>query len=254
MKEYCNFSSAAAKAIAGKDIMLCIYGQDGEDLIAVAGQQGFTLNRSAESIDTGSKDTQGGWSSSIPGAKTWGIDADGIYPLGDQSHAMLAAAFENDDLLCVKIVDIKRQTGLWGGLACITDYPIEAPYDDAATYSLTLSGVGKLVDLQANPEEPDVMPDGTAALGALTVVSVEGASAGQTNIYVNPLLGDGNKYFYKVGTAPLDYPSYGEVISATAWGGSQAITATAGQQIMIIETDSTGKALKAGVAMVNVAD
>lgn len=81
-----------------------------------------------------------------------------------------------------------------------------------------------------------------------------GASSGQTNIYVNPVLESTDKYFYKLGTAPLAYPAYGEVITQTAWDGRAAITATAGQQIMIIETDSTGKALKAGVAMVNVAE
>ena len=38
---------------------------------------------------------------------------------------------------------------------------IEAPYDDAVTYSLTLEGVGALVDLTATPAVPDTMPEGT---------------------------------------------------------------------------------------------
>ena len=131
----------------------------------------------------------------------------------------------------------------------VTDYPIEAPYDDAVTYSITLSGMGPLVDLQIDPVSPDTMPDGSAALEPLTVVSVAGDTAGGTNIYVNPVLGSGNKYFYKTGAAPLDYPAYGETISATAWDGSAELAGlTAGNQIMVIETDSTGKALKAGVA------
>ena len=40
------------------------------------------------------------------------------------------------------------------------------------------------------------------------------------------------------------------MISQTTWDGEAAITATTGSQIMIIETDSEGKALKAGVATV----
>ena len=40
----------------------------------------------------------------------------------------------------------------------ITDYPVEAPFDDAVTYSLTLEGMGALVDLIAAPTEPDTMP------------------------------------------------------------------------------------------------
>lgn len=252
-RAYCNFSSAAAKAAAGKDIIVGVFTTD-DVLLALGGQRDFTLNRSAETVDTASKDTQGGWSSSVAGMKEWSLDSGGIYVIGDQSHALLTQAFNNGDPVCVKVVDIKNQTGLWGGLAVVTDYPIEAPYDDAMTYSITLTGVGPLVDLQENPEEPDVMPEGTAALESLTVVSVAGASSGQTNIYVNPVLESTDKYFYKLGTAPLAYPAYGEVITQTAWDGEAAITATAGQQIMIIETDSTGKALKVGVAMVNVAE
>ena len=37
---YCDFSSTAAKAIAGKDILLCIWSLDGSQLLAISGQQG----------------------------------------------------------------------------------------------------------------------------------------------------------------------------------------------------------------------
>ena len=37
---YCNFESAAAKAAAGKDILLCIFDATGEKLLAISGQQG----------------------------------------------------------------------------------------------------------------------------------------------------------------------------------------------------------------------
>ena len=50
---------------------------------------------------------------------------------------------------------------MFGGLAVITDYPIEAPYDDAMTYSLSLEGMGALVDLLTNPVDPDTMPAGS---------------------------------------------------------------------------------------------
>ena len=246
---YCDFSSSAAKAVAGKDILLAIYSADGSKLLAISGQQGLTINRSADSIEITSKDTAGGWKSKIAGMKEWSIDNDGLYVPSDESHTVLSAAFESGDPVCLKVVNGKTKTGMFGGLAVITDYPIEAPYDDAMTYSLTLEGMGALVDLMADPVSPDTMPAGTAALESLTVVSVAG-SAGQTNIYVNPVKSGSNKYFYKTGSAPLAYPAYGEVISSTAWDGEEAITATTGQQIMIIETDTDGKALKAGVATV----
>ena len=182
--------------------------------------------------------------------KEWSIDNDGLYVPNDESHAILSQAFENGDPVCLKVVNGKTKKGMFGGLAVITDYPLEAPHDDAVTYSLTFEGMGKLVDLALSPVSPDTMPDGSAAIEALTVVSVAGDSAGQTNVYVNPAKGGSNKYFYKTGEAPLAYPGYGEVISQTAWDGEAAITATTGSQIMIIETDSEGKALKAGVATV----
>lgn len=246
---YCDFTSSAAKAVAGKDILLAIWSLDGEDLLAISGQQGLTINRSADSIEITSKDTQGGWKSYLAGTKEWSIDNDGLYVPSDQSHSILSQAFENGDPVCVKVINGKTKTGMFGGLASITDYPIEAPYDDAMTYSITLSGMGALIDLMVNPVTPDTMPEGTAALETLTVVSVAGETSGGTNIYVNPAKGSGNQYFYKTGAAPLAYPSYGETISQTSWDGESELTGlTAGNQIMIIEADSSGKALKAGTA------
>ena len=71
---YCDFSSSAAKAIAGKDILLAVWDSTGAKLMAVSGQQGLTINRSADSIEITSKDTQGGWKSKIAGMKEWSID------------------------------------------------------------------------------------------------------------------------------------------------------------------------------------
>ena len=133
---YCDFAEASAKA--GKDILLCIWNTDGTKLLAISGQQSLTINRSADTLEVTSKDTQGGWKSQISGMKEWSIDNDGIYMNGAES-----------DLVCLKVVDAKDKKPLFGGLACITDYTLEAPYDDSMTYSLSFSGNGPLVDLTA---------------------------------------------------------------------------------------------------------
>lgn len=156
--DFCDFSVAASKALAGKDMLLCIYNDDGTSLLAISGQQGLTINRSADTIEITSKDTLGGWKSKIAGMKEWSIDNDGIYMLDDESHKLLSKAFENGDPICLKVVNAKAKKGMFGGLAVITDYPIEAPYDDSVTYSLTFEGMGALVDLTSNPAEPDTMP------------------------------------------------------------------------------------------------
>ena len=250
---YCDFTSSVAKAVAGKDILLCVFNTTGDQLLAISGQQGLTINRSADTIEITSKDTEGGWKSYLAGMKEWSIDNDGLYVPNDQSHSILSTAFENGDPVCIKVVNGKTKVGMFGGLAVVTDYPIEAPYDDSMTYSITLSGMGALVDLLVNPVSPDTMPEGTAALGTLTVVSVAGAESGETAVYVNPAKTGSNTYKYVTGAAPLEWPTYGTPAPGTAWNGTDDIVATTGNEIMIIECDESGNAVKAGTATVTAA-
>lgn len=153
---YCDFSATATKAIAGKDIILAIFNSDGTQLLAVAGQQGLTINRSKDSIEVTSKDTKGGWKAKVGGMKEWSIDNDGLYVADDESHKTLSKAYHDDELVCLKVVNQKTETPMFGGLAIVTDYSIEAPFDDAVTYSISLEGVGELVDL--SDENAPLMP------------------------------------------------------------------------------------------------
>lgn len=145
--EYCDFSQTAAAAVAGKDIILGVFNSDGSQCLAVAGQQGLSIARGAESIEVTSKDTVGGWKSFITGMKEWSIDNDGLYILDSNSHKALSTAFENGDPVCLRIDDRKHTKPLFGGLACITQYDLEAPYDDSMTYSISFQGMGALTDL-----------------------------------------------------------------------------------------------------------
>ena len=49
--DYCDFNASAAKAVAGKDILLAVWNADATKLLAVAGQQTLTINRSADEIE-----------------------------------------------------------------------------------------------------------------------------------------------------------------------------------------------------------
>ncbi|WP_422122931.1 phage major tail protein, TP901-1 family [Planococcus sp. X10-3] len=155
---YCDLTDGASQAMAGKDIILAIFDATGADLLAVAGQQGLTINRSKDSIEVTSKDSGGGWKKKIGGMKEWSIDNDGLYVPSHASHKALSAAFNNDELLCIKVLDQKNEVGMFGGLASLTDYSLEAPYDDAMTYSASLDGSGELVDLLEDPETGNMMP------------------------------------------------------------------------------------------------
>ena len=156
--EYCDFSASAASAIAGKDILLAVWDATGANILAVAGQKTLTINRSAETIDVSTKDTEQGWGASIAGAKSWSIDVDGLYVTGDASQEVLSNAFTNGNLVCVKVYNNKTHKGMFGGLAAITDYPIEAPYDDSVSFSITLSGCGPLTDLTIDEPTTDTLP------------------------------------------------------------------------------------------------
>lgn len=108
----------------------------------VGGQRGCTLNRGAETLDVSNKATGGAWKEFIAGAKEWSIDCEGILIDGDEAFASLETAFNAGTTVKVKIGDDSE----WGyeGTAIITDFPIEAPYDDALSYSMTFQGTGAL--------------------------------------------------------------------------------------------------------------
>ena len=155
LPDYCNYSAAAA-AVAGKDILLLVY-DDNDELLAIAGQRSLTINRSADTVEVSSKDTEGGWKSSIAGMKEWSIDTDGLYVASDTSMQKLSKAFANSDPVCLVVKNIKTDSYMFGGQAAITDFPLEAPYDDALTYSVTFSGNGQLVDLSSLAVNPAQM-------------------------------------------------------------------------------------------------
>ena len=104
------------------------------------------------------------------------------------------------------------------------------------------------VDIHGNGE-PQVI--GGNYLGGLTVVSLAGAQAGDTAIYVNPAL-SATGYVYRTG-ANIVLPEYGEILIGggwIAWNGLDEIAAITGDEIVIAEVDVDDKAVKAGKAIV----
>lgn len=91
-------------------------------------------------------------------------------------------------------------------------------------------------------------------LGSLRVESNAGAS-GKTELTVTPPKGPDNSYWTKVGSS-LTLPKYHEVIGTgggyATWDGTAEITATSGQEVMVVEVDSSNRALKAGKTTANV--
>lgn len=116
----------------------------------LGGQRSATLNRSADTIDVTNKESEG-WQENLAGLKNWGIDTDGLVVENSEAYDYLEECFMES-----KEVDAYLTTPMgkkYTGKAIITDFPLEAPYDDAATYSVTFTGSGKLEKNNSDPVE-----------------------------------------------------------------------------------------------------
>lgn len=125
---------------SGMKVKLWIH-KAGTDQV-LAGQKNATLNRSAETIDSTTKQSDG-WTESIQGAKSWSIDADGAFVESDEAFSILEEAFLNSEPVAVYIEFPSKRRYL--GKAIINDIPLDFPYDDLVTYSLSLTGTGALM-------------------------------------------------------------------------------------------------------------
>jgi len=92
-----------------------------------------------------------------------------------------------------------------------------------------------------------------ASICTLTVISLPGAIDGNTAITVSPVLTSGNSYMVRTDITIL-LPAQADIcdISAgyTVWDGAAEISATTGNEIVIIEVDSALKAVKVGKATI----
>jgi TP901-1 family phage major tail protein len=106
----------------------------------VAGQRGGTFSRSSDTIDITSKDNYG-WMDEDYGIASWSIEADGLLVEDDAGYMALENAFDNKQTVLVRWETAGGNQ--YEGDAIITDFSNEAPYDDSATYSITLNGKGQ---------------------------------------------------------------------------------------------------------------
>lgn len=130
----------------------------------------------------------------------------------------------------------------WGiTLANVTDAGGDANQPSAITVAMHGNGAPELLtDIYLEP---------------LTVVSVAGTGAGNTAIYVNPVIEGGHSYKYKAG-ASVDLPQFDAVLTTgwASWNGTANIAAASGSQIVIAEVNTAdNKAKKAGKAIVTAA-
>ena len=129
---------ATGQKIAGVDVLIKV----GSPAKAVGGQSGATLNRSMNVIETTDK-TSNGWVTKIGGTKEWSIDMDSFMVIDDEGFNNLNTAFGSRAEVAIEMA-IGNTT--YKGKALISDFPLEAPQDDAVTFSITFEGTGELVE------------------------------------------------------------------------------------------------------------
>ncbi len=120
----------------GLDILVSIGKQ------SIGGQRNASVEMTSETIDVSCK-TTGEWTAKIAGAKSWTAECDGMYFDGDAGYTAALTAFTAGNEVDVKIADSESTVG-FGGKAIITSMNIDAPYEDAMTYSISLEGTGEL--------------------------------------------------------------------------------------------------------------
>lgn len=116
------------------------------NFVPVAGQRSVSLERNMETMETTTKDSNG-YKEFVSGLKDWTISADGVIVQSDAGFTALEDAYLSGEPVEVQIST--GTTNVYKGLAIITSFPIEAPYDDLATYSLSFQGTGALTKTTA---------------------------------------------------------------------------------------------------------
>jgi len=130
--------------IAGVDVMVYVDTDTtgtAPNLVVLGGQTEATLNREAEEIDVSCK-TDGKYGDYLSGRINWSIECNGFIVEGDEAFDYLEQAFIERKPLKVEVRYPSGKT--YTGEVTITEFPLEFPQDDGASFSLTLMGKGPL--------------------------------------------------------------------------------------------------------------
>ena len=109
---------------------------------AVGGQKGCTLTMEADTIDVSNKNDFG-WASTIGGAKSWSVSCDGQFIANDEGQKALMNAFVAGTEVQVEMKNT-AQSIYFAGKAAITSLEVDAQFDDVATMTIELQGIGAL--------------------------------------------------------------------------------------------------------------
>lgn len=168
--------TGASQSLAGKNVLLYVaYGEDASTSgpwVLVGGQKNSPLSMSADEIDASDK-ASGGWGETLQGTKTWSIEQECVYKIGDEGFDILRHAFLKDIPLYIMRRD--KNGNAVKGWVNITEFSDDNPHDDVATATVTFSGIGAPV---FSTDEPD--PGSTT--GAIKDLAAADATGGKANL------------------------------------------------------------------------
>ena len=129
-------TSSGGAVTKGLDILVYVGSK------AVGGQKGCTLTMEAETIDVSNKNDFG-WAPTIGGAKSWSVSCDGQFIANDEGQKALMTAFVAGTEVQVEMKNT-AQSIYFAGKAAITSLEVDAQFDDVATMTIELQGIGAL--------------------------------------------------------------------------------------------------------------
>ncbi len=127
-----------ANHIKGRAVIIKVKGE-GEEYVAVAGQQGGSLSREVETVDVSSKDSE--FNEYELGQLEWSVSLDGLVKLTDNGFALLEEKFMAKEEVQIQF---EANGNVYTGNCMITSLPLEFGYEDMVTYSCELQGTGTL--------------------------------------------------------------------------------------------------------------
>lgn len=125
----------------GINVYIEVFDSIGLSWVRPAKQESGTLTRNADTVDTTNKD-DAGWRQFLAGNRGFEVTFTALFDETDPGYLLLEDAFNSGDAINTRVWDGTRYHT---GDTRVTDLGVEAPDDDAARYTPTLTGDGELV-------------------------------------------------------------------------------------------------------------
>ena len=131
---------ATAGVINGTDFFMF----DSKTVIGHATSHNLSVDMA--SIDASSK-SSAGWKQIISGMKSWNASGSGLYTFDDAyGHSQLLAAMTAKTKIMVKLATATATNKYFYGYGYLTSLTLDAPNEDATTYSWSFEGDGILTE------------------------------------------------------------------------------------------------------------